>query len=284
MQKIKRAIPWWLKLGIKVITPLAPVPKEFLFKTHIFKHGEMQDPEYALKVFHSHYDIAKPYVPDAFSILELGPGDSLATSVISTAYGASKVYLVDVAAFARVDGDSYNPLLKMLNSDRLPKQFSSLNEMMEATNCTYLVNGLASLREIPTESIDISFSHSVLEHVYLDEFEATIAELFRVMKSGGISSHSIDLKDHFDYSLNSLRFSHQVWESQLFRNASFYTNRLRVNTIVDIFECMGFEVLEREDRTWEQLPLPKRKLHADFQKLSDTELCTSGVALALKKP
>jgi hypothetical protein len=253
----------------------------------VFRHGSMLDAEYAQKVFLRHYNRAKSYLPPDFVILEVGPGDSLSTSVIAAAYGATKVYLIDVGSFASRRIEAYNQLRQAL-ARRLPsaaslRSWRTVSEMLDATHTTYLVSGLESLKSIPDRSVDFVFSQAVLEHITLSEFVETVDELYRLQKPGGIASHRIDLQDHLAHSLNSLRFPHSLWESKRFAASGFYTNRLRAGQIVEIFTTAGYHVLDEQEDKWPALPLNRAKLHCDYTRFSDDELIIRGLDILVQK-
>ena len=44
-------------------------------------------------------------------------------------------------------------------------EFLSLEDLLKITNTSYLSNGLSSLKSISSNSIDLIWSHSVLEHI-----------------------------------------------------------------------------------------------------------------------
>ncbi len=181
--------------------------------------------------------------------------------------------------------EPYNEVLKDLSlatsSDTV---FDSLDDVMSFTDSAYLVDGLVSLRQIPQNSVNFVFSNAVLEHVRLHEFEDTIRALFKLQTPGGVASHTIDLKDHLAHSLNSLRFSQRLWESDLFSRSGFYTNRLRARQIVEIFEIAGYEVLEQRPKKWDGMPLPTKKLHKDYADLPQDDLLTKGLDITMRKP
>ena len=96
------------------------------------------------------------------------------------------------------------------------------------------------------------------------------------MKKDGFMSHQVDFKDHLEGSLNNLRFSNFVWESYLFRNSGFYTNRIRFYEMVSIFENKGFEVQILDLKKWNILPLNLKKISKQFRELKHDDLLTSG--------
>ena len=284
---IKERIPWWFKLFTKLMLARLPISYHRWRSIGIFKHGFMLDAEYAQQVFLRHYNRAKSYLPPNFVVLEVGPGDSLSTSVIAAAYGATKVFLVDVGGFASTRIEAYNQFCQAL-ARRLPSAASlgswrTVSEMLDATHTTYLISGLESLRTIPDCSVDFVFSQAVLEHITLSEFVETVGELYRLQKPGGIASHRIDLQDHLAHGLNSLRFSHSRWESRLFATSGFYTNRLRAGQIVEIFMAAGYHVLDQQEDKWPALPLNRAKLHRDYARFSDDELIIRGLDILVQK-
>ena len=141
---------------------------------------------------------------------------------------------------------------------------------------------MTSLKSLESNTIDYFFSHAVLEHVSLNQFKQTQIEISRLLKQNGIVSHKIDLKDHLSNSLNNLRFSESIWESNLMRNSGFYTNRIRYNEMITIFKQLGFKILKTEIQKWKRIPIPKEKLSSKFKKLTEEELRISGFHILLK--
>jgi SAM-dependent methyltransferase len=286
---LSRHVPWWVKLGSKLVLARVPLPYTAWRNLGIFKHGAMLDPAYALHVFEYHFRHARPeWTPDR-TILELGPGDSLATALLARIHGgAARTWLVDRDTYASPRIDSYRALTEQLNADSqkhaaIPP-FASLDAMLEWSGATYLVDGLRSLTMIPDGSVDFSFSHAVLEHVRRHEFDATIRELFRAAAPGGLTSHRIDLRDHLGGSLHNLRFSRAWWEAPFAASSGFYTNRLRMTQIADSFRSAGFEILSTRDTRWPALPLARRKLDPEFAAMTDEELTVQGFDLVARKP
>jgi ubiquinone/menaquinone biosynthesis C-methylase UbiE len=278
----KRHSPWWLKIAAKVIIKRLPISYRAWRSAGIFQHGEMQNRQYALRIFQNHYERARAYLPKPYSLLELGPGDSVATGLIAANYGSQQNYLVDVRADASMNIADYRPLMHELATD--VGSYASVDTMLQATNTTYLTEGLASLRAIPSNCVDLSFSQAVLEHVRLAEFDATLRELFRIQRPGGITSHCVDLRDHLENSLNSLRFTATVWESWLCYSSGFYTNRLRASELVERFCAVGYELLDRRDIRWPQMPITPTKLRPEYRSMPSADLLTHTTYLVFRKP
>ena len=158
--------------------------------------------------------------------------------------------------------------------------------MLKYNKIEYKTDGIKSYAEIPDSSIDLIWSKSVLEHIHLEKFESILKELHRVLKSGSVSVHSIDFRDHLSGGINNLRFSKNIWESYLFRNSGFYTNRLRPSQMINLFSKNRFEVSIFHQEYLYKKVLPRNKLSEDYRNLSDDDLRTTGmilVAKALKK-
>lgn len=278
-------LPWYLKLLLKLFFARLPFSYKFWKKIGIFQHGKMETPKYSCKVFLNHIKHYKKKHNKSF-ILELGPGDSLATSIIAYDYGFYGSYLVDVGDFATRNLSYYKHLESHLLKVGVDKNYSlsytTLEEILKSTNSKYYINGLHSLKKIPSNSVDFIFSNSVIQHVKKDEFVKVIHELHRVMKPNAICSHRIDLKDMLGGSLNHLRFSSAIWESSLFLNSGFYTNRLRFHEIIEVLEQEGFTTLSCIKRFWESIPINKNLLSRDFRNLTDEDLLVSGFDIVLK--
>lgn len=277
---------WALKIVAKIILARLPFNYDFWKYVGLFRHGRMDSNMYSSKVFNLHTSRAYPSgIPKGLTILELGPGDSVVSCVFAACFSVKKTYLVDVGDFAKKDVEFYRKIAKdlELSGYTVPNftQANSIEDILKLCNAEYVKNGLLSLRAIPSDSVDFIWSHSVLEHVRKDDLEATLFELKRILKPTGISSHSIDFQDHLSKSLNSLRFSNNLWESNLFVKSGFYTNRIPAKSLHILFKEVGFNIIREEFGYWNELPIKRKYIHSDFSKFSDDELsaCTSYILL-----
>jgi hypothetical protein len=276
---------WRAKMAAKILLARLPIGYGAWRRMSLFRHGAMDDPDYAIRVFESHFARLPHARSPGFACLELGPGDSVGSAIIANAYGAERCYLIDVAPFARTDMDIYASLVGMLRKRGFPtidlEKLATIADVLEACNAVYLTEGLESLRTVPTESIDFSWSHATLEHVDRSSFETTIRELRRVATHDGLSTHRIDLEDHLANSLNHLRFVRGRWESKFFKRSGFYTNRLRCHEILRMCEEAGFTVKLSHAERWDRLPTSKENMAAEFRGLSDYELRIRALDLVL---
>lgn len=108
--RLKKLLPWWARIAAKIVLSRLPLGYGFWKKLGLFEHGEMDQPAQALKTFWEHAKTANflsSTSREGFSVLELGPGDSVFTALIAKALGATCVWLVDSGSFATTDPRSY---------------------------------------------------------------------------------------------------------------------------------------------------------------------------------
>lgn len=268
-------IPWRLKMLIKVGLSPVPLPYKLTAKAGICRHGDLdRSAANVVASFRDHLSACRS-VPTA--VLELGPGDSIGHALCFRAAGIGRGYLVDAGDFATRDQLHYKDVadhLDLKENDRPPSW--DRETILSFCNTSYLTGGLASLRSLPDQSVDFSFSHAVLEHIHRDEFSDLMRELFRIHRPGGLSRHWVDLHDHLGGALNSLRFPAWLWESALIRRAGFYTNRLGMDEMVDHARAAGFSIRIEKIKKWEKLPTPRAAMAAPFRSKAEDDLniCT----------
>ena len=61
-----------------------------------------------------------------------------------------------------------------------------------------------------------------------------------------------------------------------------HTNRIRFHDMVNRFETAGFATQVTGVDRWEQLPVAKHKLDAEFAAFATDELCVSGFDVVLR--
>lgn len=102
---------WALKIAAKLLVSRLPLPYGFWKTIGLFRHGRMDSADYPIKIFNLYITRACPLgLPNDAVILELGPGDSVASALLGFSKGARQVYLVDVGNFARSDVAFYQAL------------------------------------------------------------------------------------------------------------------------------------------------------------------------------
>ena len=285
---LKKLIPWYLKIIIKIIIARLPFNIHIFWRNlGIFRHGNMDDTSYVISNFIDLFNYASIDTENCIGLnfLEVGAGDSIGSGVVASNFGMNS-FIIDVDSFATKDTKFYKKIITELdssNSNNLKESFASYEEMCDELDITYLTEGTSSFKNIDDNSIDIIISQACLEHVRKKEFELFMNENFRVSKKGAISVHSIDFKDHLEYSLNNLRFSEKIWESEFMSSSGFYTNRLRYCDMKEIFLMSGFEIIKEDLRTWKELPMKKNKLNLDFINYDESDLLVKEAMVVLKK-
>ena len=284
---IKSALPWQVKIAAKLVLSRVGVGYSLWNKLGLFKHGTMDQVDYAYETFKAHYDrVSLADAGPGFVAMELGPGDSLNSALIARSMGAAAVYLVDSGAYAHRDMKRYLEMGRWLNANNagLPgiEALTSVEEMLSYCHAQYLTSGVSSYAGIPDQSVDVIWSQAVLEHVRLGEFDETLRQHRRLLRPGGVCSHRVDLKDHLSGALNNLRFTEKTWESDFMANSGFYTNRIRYSDMMRRFEDAGFTVNVINVDRWSDLPTPRPSLSAPFQDMPEEELRVSGFDVLLQ--
>ena len=286
---VARFVPWWVKIGIKVVLSRLPVNHHTFWRRFgLFRHGYMDSTQYIISNFESLFYFGGVSTTNVSNktMVELGPGDSNGTAVVAASYGLKPI-LIDVDDFATHDMDTYRDL--MLELSLSSGVFSKLNavnsfeELLSVCDAKYLTNGTQSLSRLSDSSVDFIISQACLEHVKKCEFDTLVGELYRISISGSLNIHSIDFKDHLSYSLNNLRFSEEFWESQIVSSSGFYTNRLRYPDMKSAFVSAGFEIVKEDIFFWDSVPLPKHKLHSIFHKYDEQDLRIKEAKIVLRK-
>lgn len=287
MQKqISSLIPWWVKICAKVVLARLPFGYGLWRRFGLFRHGKMDQVTYVCNVFNQHMGyVGFANQLNGKSILELGPGDSIATAIIAACHGAHAV-LVDTGNYAIQDVATYQRFSKALREQGFnpPDITNSKNieDILNKCEAKYLSCGLTSLKNLPDNSIDIIFSHAVLEHIRCNEFFETMQECYRVLRPEGVASHSIDLKDHLGGNLNNLRFKESIWESSFFVRSGFYTNRIRFSEMLAIMQNAGFRTEKICPNRWYKSPISRKNLSSDFVNLTDDDLLVNGFTVLLR--
>lgn len=284
LKALKSHVPWQIKIISKIFLSRLPIPYGFWSRISLFRHGEMDDFNYAYSVFKSHFLSCN--ILHNFTSLELGPGNSIFSVMVNYAFGGRTCYLVDVGNFVNPDLELYQNFNLFLKEKNLPtkdiKGCRTIYDILDIYGAVYLTEGLDSLRSLPGSSVDFIFSQAVLEHIRKKDFLPLMKELRRIVKDTGYCSHTVDLKDHLGGKLNNLRFSEKLWESNFMSRSGFYTNRIRYSEMLEMFEEANFKLDSISQVTWKSAPILRSQLAIEFRNISEEDLLTSGFSIVLK--
>lgn len=284
---LKTLIPWYFRLAGKVVLSRLPAGYAFWHRLNLFSHGSMDRPEYVHAVFQYHFDRAEFARKSGDWVgLELGPGDSAMSALVARAYGASTCVLVDAGHFATDDIGPYRQMAEFLAKRNLEPpsliDTDTVDSILRRCGAQYETRGLDSLRCIPSSSVDFIWSQAALEHVRRQEFLPTMRELRRILRPDGVCSHRVDLKDHLGGGLNNLRIPSRWWEREWMVRSGFYTNRLRITELEQLFQEAGFAPQIVATTRWDRLPVRRDALAAEFQQLDDATLLVQDFDVLLR--
>lgn len=125
---------------------------------------------------------------------------------------------------------------------------NSFDEVYDLLGFKYVINDKGSLSAIDSGLIDLVISSDVLEHVHVNSIDTLMQDMFRILRSGGASSHQIVPYDHlaiYDRAVNGknyIKYSDWAWKT-FFENEVQYFNRVQQSEWIEKFSEHGFKIL-----------------------------------------
>jgi SAM-dependent methyltransferase len=249
-------IPWWAKIGAKLVLSRLPVPHALWSKLNIFRHS-YSSRETGRLVRSTKARIAWFYkrtgrVPH--TVLELGPGEITTCAPVYKALGVERTIFVDVGNFGSTDVAAYGAVAEEAAKRGLTppdlKGAADRAEVFDRCGVTYCTHGFDDLRALADASVDLVISIAVIEHIRRHALAPTFAELRRIMKNDGLAWHDIDFQDHLGGALANLRFAPALWESGWMSRSGFYTNRVSASQVVTLLRRSGLDVCIEARGLW----------------------------------
>lgn len=272
-------IPWWAKIGAKLVLSRLPVPHVLWSKLNVFRHsyssGEtgqlVRSAEARIAWFHKRTG----RVPH--TVLELGPGEITTCAPVYKALGVERTIFVDVGDFGTSDVAAYAEVAAEAARRGLtpPDLQGAADRAQVFARCgvTYCTHGLDDLRALADASVDLVISIAVIEHIRRHDLKPTFAELSRIMKDDGLAWHAIDFQDHLGGKLANLRFAPALWESGWMSGSGFYTNRASASQVVALLRQSGLDVRIEERSLWPEPPIARRQVARELRpEWSDEDL------------
>jgi SAM-dependent methyltransferase len=279
---------------------------QFIFDDFVKKF-----PPYAIKVYKDVFGTLlreTGFTAENKTILEIGPGFSIGVLFLAALSGARKVHAVD--AFAHDKGSDHDYILAMyqhlindhtffhsaaavMTEQDFTDRFSSCIAKGADGKFCYRHDRIVfdfpyQVEKLPYDNnmFDCAYSFATFEHFRKPHDAAE--ELYRVTKPGGISYHSIDLRDHrdFDKPLDFLTIDRDSWERYGSEIVNYsFTNRLRSHEIINCFTDQGFTYLKHIP--FLQMSVSNelcKRLHSDYVSLPLSELGILGCIYIFRKP
>ncbi|MBU1043282.1 MAG: class I SAM-dependent methyltransferase [Candidatus Omnitrophica bacterium] len=167
---------------------------------------------------------------------------------------------------------------------------ADLHKLLEQARIEYHAPADATKTGLASESVDVLFSNSVLEHVPSQVIFKLMEESYRVLRKKGIIMHSVNCGDHYAYfdknitPINYLRYSESDWK--FWNNALQFQNRLRPIDFVESAKKAGFEILLYKYKPKPDLLniVSSLKIAREFHNYSIDQICSTSVDfVAIKK-
>jgi SAM-dependent methyltransferase len=192
------------------------------------------------------------------ALLEIGSGQEFGLALLLLALGAKRIVNAELDSYRFIrDPGFYRLLIERASAARLPISWPPRG-LVEARDGTvgpdpewitlHLGRSASSIPEA-SDSIDVTFSVAVLEHIHRDAMPGVARELFRLTRPGGIGYHRVDLVDHYSRRANPFRFLGLTSTEYrlMYANRGSSSNRLRIDDIEHLYKKAGFSRVEHAD-------------------------------------
>lgn len=243
-------------------------------------------PPYAIKVYKDVFGTLlreTGFDTENKTILEIGPGFSIGVAFLAAISGALKVNAVDAFQHEKSEDNDYIlAMYKHLLNDR-SFFFTNVSKMNESefteafSKC--IIKSISGKFEYKPEKISFEFPYQVHNLPYgNDVFDLVYSfatfehfrkpydaarEIYRITKPGGISYHSVDLRDHRDFGqpLQFLTMDANSWQKYGDGITGYsFTNRLRSSEIIQCFTSSGFKYCKH-------IPFLRMSVNDDFRNI-----------------
>ena len=269
---------------------------------------------YAHHVFAEIDALVRRYSPGTESILEIGPGANLGTLFCFVASGYDKVAGIDIAVATPPAIEFYISLrdyISCVGGWRWWRQFATASypnvtfptmaDRLSVDDTLRRIDYRApvSSAELPfaDASFDVVFSVAALEHVA--DPGATVAEMRRILKPGGLAIHEIDLTHHGSADpLKFLEWNEDEWHQRSERygdgrsleglldgtwGKEVFCNRLRHAGWLRLFTD-GFELLHEEPViVYDPMQIDRTRFAEPYRSMTSEELSVLAFRVVARK-
>ena len=149
----------------------------------------------------------------------------------------------------------------------------------------YVLDPPGKLDAVAKGAFDLVVSGGVFEHIYAKDAPDFVRAMGGLLKPGGYSLHSINIRDHlYQYDPKAsrkqyLQYSNRVWKT-CFANDVQYINRIQHSEWLEIFKNAGLTLVEEEV---EPEDLSGLKIAEDYARLEREDLSCGGLHLLHRK-
>ena len=212
--------------------------------------------------------------------LELGPGNSYISAYNFLLNGAKKIIMVDKYPRyirTRKQQKYFTAELDYIKKEyNLKKLFFINNNKISGDYIEFISQDITDIEM--KNKVDFIYSTSVFEHIR--DVKGNIQKLSRIIKKNGLMHHSIDLRDHYNFNKPFLfyKYSDNIWNTYLTKCGISYTNRIRFDDYIRMFNDAGFKIIKMET---EKQELGNIKINSQFRKRND--LGVTGLKILLQK-
>jgi hypothetical protein len=287
---------WKIKVLIQFLLSKLPKGEEinYILQRINKSHNEDLIKERIIDLLKSMKKINK-YIPlKGATVVEIGTGWEPICSVLLYLMGVKICHTYDhvrhvrlhlAKMLVRIIDDNLDEISKVTsitlstlkNKVSKLKIHSNLDDYFLSANIVYHAPGDSSRTDLEEGSVDLVYSHSVLEHVSKKTVYDLIMESKRVLKKTGIAYHLIGEHDHYSGSsppivhtqpsyvrsgehdhysgynkkiskVNFLKYS-EFWWSFFIKNKISYHNRLREKQFLSIFKECNAKIVCLENKT-----------------------------------
>lgn len=162
---------------------------------------------------------------------------------------------------------------------------NDFDELYRLLDFEYHLDPEGRLERIETGRFDLVVSGGVMEHVDRDDAGAIVAGIARVLKPGGLSVHSINIRDHlyqYDRSVCAkqyLAYSDRTWR-RWFENGVQYINRIQKSEWLAMFEAAGLELVHEKV---DEVDLRGIRVSGRFASYDESDLRCGGLIVVHRK-
>jgi len=282
-----------VKDGLKALVPFKPFIRATLRKAFPYRSLPSND-NLALEQGLQLIKYMSRYGINCGTVLEVGTGWIPTIPHLLLAQGVDKLVLTDVDRLCDTTTFDHAKTFVRGSLGKL-KEVSAENP--EALSANLEREGITEYRcppdteSIPSETIDLVYSRTVLEHIAKGDLHKLTSEWMRLLRPGSFCIHFIDNSDHFEHRdrslsrLNFLSVSNWVWKLSCL-NPQIFQNRLRHSDYLKLFSEAGFDILLTEGQPDQQAlaDLEHLAINHAFSHYDKTDLATLTTIIVAQKP